>query len=103
MGQFGNQPDFGTQAITLVPQGDPDTGYDTGFFINPPCALYVGTGGDILVQVVGGDLNDNTFDGQSTLFKNVPSGTFMPVMVSYVWADFSGNPVTTAADIVGLY
>ena len=102
MGQFGNQPDFGTIAISLVPQGDPDTGYNTGFFIDPPCALYVGTGGDILVNVVGGDLNDNNFGGAQTFFKNIPDGTFMPVMVSYVWADFAGIQRTTASDIVGL-
>lgn len=102
MGQFGNQPDFGTRAITLAPTGDPDTGNSTGYFINPPCALYIGTGGDLLVTVVGGDQN-SSYTSAETLFKNVPSGTFMPVMVSYVWADFAGTPVTTAADIVGLY
>jgi len=104
MGQYGNQPDFGTQAISLVPQGDADPSENNpGFFINPPCALYIGTGGDLLVNVVGGDLNDNNFNGQQTLFKNVPSGTFMPVMVSYVWETFAGTQKTTAEDIVGLY
>lgn len=101
MGQFGNQPDFGTQALTLTPTGDhlqPENGY----YINPPCALYIGTGGDLLVNVVGGDAT-SSFGTNATLFKNVASGTFMPVMVSYVWATSDGTPTTTASDIVGLY
>lgn len=101
MGQFGNQPDFGTQANTLVPTGFTDDP-TTGSFINPPCALYIGTGGNILVTVVGGDLNSTAGAG-ATWFKNIPSGTFMPVMVSYVWAGDSSGGYTTAADIVGLY
>jgi hypothetical protein len=36
------------------------------------------------------------------LFKNVPAGTFMPVMVSNVWLRYEGDNVTTAGDIVGL-
>jgi len=102
MGQFGNQPDFGTKALSLSPAGDPDEGYSSGQFINPPCALYVGTGGDLLVTVVGGDANSG-YASQETLFRNVPSGTFMPIMVSYIWAYWSGSPITTATDIVGLY
>lgn len=101
MGQFGNQPDFGTQAITLDPTGDV-TDITTGQLINPPCALYIGTGGDLLVTVVGGDVSA-PYSAEATLFKNVPTGTFMPVMVSYVWADDGATEVTTASDIVGLY
>jgi len=100
MGQFGNQPDFGTQALTIVPQGDAITEFG-GVLINPPCALYVGTGGDILATVVGGD-DSSPYGSQATLFKGVPSGTFMPVMISYLWDTAGGDPVTTAADIVGL-
>jgi hypothetical protein len=101
MGQFGNQPDFGTASNTLTPTGNADD-LTTGAFINPPCALYVGTGGDVLVGIVGGDLN-TAIGVNATLFKNVPSGTFMPVMVSYVWDGDSSGTLTTAADIVGLY
>lgn len=100
MGQFGNQPDFGTRAYTLEPTGDVDD-ITTGEFINPPCALYIGTGGDVLVTVVGGDTNG--YNSGASLFKNVPSGTFMPVMVSYVWATISESPGTTAGDIIGLF
>jgi hypothetical protein len=101
MGQFGNQPDFGTQVARATISGDALTGVDA-YNINPPCALYVGTGGDLLVTVVGGDLG-TSFPPNATLFKNVPNGTFMPVMVSNIWADYDGTTLTTAADIVGLY
>lgn len=100
MGQFGNQPDFGTQAVTIIPDGDA-IDLATGVVLNPPCALYVGTGGDILVDIVGGNSN-GAYGDNATLFKNVPSGTFMPVMVSYVWAAYNGTTVTTADNVVGL-
>jgi len=101
MGQFGDQPDFGTSAITLGAQGDAD--YNTGgFLISPPCALYIGIGGNLLVTVVGGDSNSNYTAG-ATLFENIPSGTFMPVMVSYIWEEANGSTVTTCSNIIGLY
>jgi hypothetical protein len=101
MGQFGNQPDFGTRALTLSPTGDSNN-LSTGYFINPPCALYVGTGGDLYVTVVGGDENSG-YTSNQTLFKNVPNGTFMPIIVSYIWSTFETVPLTTASDIVGIY
>lgn len=100
MGQFGNQPDFGTQAIGIEPSGDA-LDLTTGTVLNPPCALYVAQGGDLLVNVVGGNLNGNYGDN-ATLFKSIPSGTFMPVMVSYVWDAYDGSIVTTASNIIGL-
>ena len=101
MGQFGNQPDFGTQARFLEPEGDA-TNMASGYHINPPCALYIGTGGDLLVTVVGGNLN-SPYGSNATLFKNMPTGTFMPVMVSYVWKDYDETTLTTAANIIALY
>jgi hypothetical protein len=52
------------------------------------CVLYVGTGGDLDVQTVGGD--DVTFTG-------VPSGTFFPVQVRKVYA------TSVASDIIALW
>ena len=52
-------------------------------------ALYVGT---------GGNLNLVTTDGQTALFKNLPSGSILPVRTSYVLA--TG---TTATDVVALW
>lgn len=52
------------------------------------CTLYVGTGGDLVVTTIAGD---------DVTFKNVPSGTFIPVMVKRVKA------ATSAADIIALW
>ena len=54
-------------------------------------ALYIGVGGDVAVQFAGGAKNIVTF-------KNVPTGTFMPLTVVQV-----RNTNTTATDIVVLY
>jgi len=102
MGQYGNQPDFGTRALTIVPTGDyPVDGIESGQPLNS-AALYIGTGGDLVVSVVGGDAN-NANNG-ITIFKNIPDGTFFPVIVNNVWATFDTDVlVTTCSDIVALY
>ncbi|MDA7618940.1 hypothetical protein N8618_00570 [bacterium] len=53
-------------------------------------ALYVGTGGDITVEMSS---------GQSVTFKNVPDGTFLPIAVSKVTAVANGAIV---GDIIAL-
>ena len=89
MGQYGNQPDFGTFAKAI-------TKTDTITFatnINASC-LYVGTGGDvnvILTGVTGASL------AKAVLFQNVAAGSFLPVIVDYVVATS-----TTASDIIAI-
>ena len=99
MGQYGNQPDFGTKGKNINPIGD---AIEVGTGENlKSAALYIGTGGDLLVTIVGGN-----FDGGNagtTLFKNIPDGTFFPVIVNNVWATNDGDLVTTCSDIVALY
>jgi hypothetical protein len=97
MGQYGNQPDFGTRALMTTPTGDPTIG-DSGEYLNS-AALYIGTGGDLWCSVVGGDGENNL----CTIFKNIPDGTFFPVIVNNVWANFDGDPATTCSDIIALY
>ncbi len=98
MGQYGNQPDFGTEAdddvqIVTKAQSDARTG-----FLGGAC-LYVGTGGDINVLIAGtkggGQPHDPVF------FKAVPSGSILPVIVDYV-VDTGAKGATTAADLVAL-
>lgn len=56
---------------------------------NNGACLYIGTGGNLTVTMLGGQL---------VTFVNVPDGTFMPIQVRRVWATN-----TDAADILALY
>lgn len=56
---------------------------------NSGACLYIGTGGNLTVTMIG---------GQVVTFINVVDGTFMPIQVRKVWA--TG---TDAADILSLY
>jgi hypothetical protein len=94
MGQFGNQPDFGTEAATVTPS---DTiGQATN--IKRSC-LYVGTGGDVKVILSGVTGAGGTLPtaSEAVLFKNVPDGSFLPVIVDYVLLTD-----TTATDIIAI-
>lgn len=51
--------------------------------------IYVGTGGNIKVTMVG---------NQVVTFNNVPNGSFLPIQVKKVWATGTG-----ASDLLGLY
>jgi hypothetical protein len=62
---------------------------DTTQLAPPANALFVGTGGNLKVTLA---------DGATVTFKNVPSGTVLPVSALVVWA--AG---TTAADVIALF
>ncbi|WEK43658.1 MAG: hypothetical protein P0Y64_02150 [Candidatus Sphingomonas colombiensis] len=64
--------------------------HDTNALTDIPKALYVGTGGTIVMRGVAG-LADQTW-------KNVPNGALLPFRAQYVRA--TG---TTATDILALY
>ena len=103
MGQYGNQPDFGTRAATVIPTTSPDdssNAIDLG-----SAALYIGTGGTLICRVIGGNANLYNAKEQSgyTIFNNIPDGTFFPVIVSAVWGGDGGELSTTCSDIVALY
>jgi hypothetical protein len=100
MGQYGNQPDFGTRAKNIVPVGD-GTNPDTGENLKS-AALYIGTGGTLVCNVVGG--NDPNTGSTYTVFNNIPDGTFFPVIVNNVWVAYDVDSyITTCSDIVALY
>ncbi len=52
------------------------------------CTLYVGTGGHVSVEMLGGD---------EVAYLNVPSGTFMPINVVRV-----NSTGTTASNIIAM-
>jgi len=101
MGQFGNQPDFGTRAANGTPEGN---GYSSLEYTVPlnGAALYIGIGGDLACNVVGGNWH-GPGTPNTTVFRNIPNGTFFPVIVNNVWVD-DGDGVTTTCDkIIALY
>lgn len=63
---------------------------DTTFPV-PVRALYVGTGGDVVIV---------TGRGEQVTFRGVPSGSLLPVMAATVKSTANG---TTASNIVGIY
>lgn len=76
-------PFFAYDAVAVSPDNSND-------LARTKAAIYVGTGGDIKV-----DMHDV---GTAIIFKNVPSGTFLPILVDRVYvAD------TSADDILALY
>ena len=95
MGQFFNQPDFGTEATDEILPVSKAEATDRKGYLGAAC-LYIGTAGDLQVIIAG------TFGspGQSfapVLFKNVPAGSILPVIV-----DFIISSKTTATDFVAL-
>jgi hypothetical protein len=85
MGQYGNQPDYAVKAVSL--------NIAAGASNLNSAALYIGTSGDLEVQPVGNDA------GNTIVFRNIPSGSFLPVIVSAVIS--GGN--STAQDVVAYY
>ena len=80
MGQFFNQPDFATSAETVV----------IGTTNVKNSALYIGTGGNVEVTAVG--------SSSSVVFKNIPDGSFLPVIVSSITVGAN----TTVSDVVAI-
>ena len=81
MGQFNNQPDFGTNAFPVV----------AGTTNVRNCALYLGSGGDIEVTLMGSpDI--------PVVFRNIPNGSFLPCIVNTIVTGVN----TTVANIVAI-
>jgi hypothetical protein len=102
MGQYGNQPDFGTRAMGIIPVGNQNFLPENLQKLNS-AALYIGTGGTLVCKVVGGNYYQNQGTAEYTVFKNIPNGTFFPVVVDYVYIDDDDAVITTCSDIVALY
>ena len=81
---------YNAEAVT--PNDNADLTLSGGAIVegsNNGACLYIGTGGNIKVTMLG---------GQVVTFVNVLDGTFMPIQVRRVWATD-----TDAADILALY
>lgn len=82
----------GFNAEYVTPDDNADLTLSGGAIVegsNNGACLYIGTGGNLTVTMLGGQL---------VTFVNVPDGTFMPIQVRRVWATN-----TDAADILALY
>jgi len=95
MGQFFNQPDFGTEATTFINISDTPSAITN---LKGAC-LYVGTAGDVAVILTGkfGTEGQYPIILDRVIFKNVPAGSILPVIVDFIVA--TG---TTASDFVAL-
>lgn len=80
MGQYRGQPDFATEAVSV----------EIGVTKIQDSALYIGTGGDIEVVVVSGS--------DPVVFKNIPNGSFLPVIVNSILTGAN----TTVSDIIAI-
>jgi len=85
MGQYGTQPEYAVKAVSL--------NIAAGASNLNSAALYIGTSGDLEVQPVGNNAGD------TIVFRNIPSGSFLPVIVSAIIS--GGN--STAQDVVAYY
>ena len=88
MGSFINQPEFGTTVTVVTPSDTISDATKLG-----GVALYVGTGGDVKVIIqnktappVNGLPGGPPTAADAVIFKNVPAGGFLPVIVDYVLA-----------------
>jgi hypothetical protein len=94
MGQFFNQPDFGTIANATLP-----TDIISEVTNKNSACLYIGTGGDVKVIMNSkfGPNGEFPTASDAITFKNVPDGSFLPVIV-----DFILLTDTTATDIIAI-
>ena len=94
MGQFFNQPDFGTEANAILLSNDITSTTNLG-----GVCLYIGTGGDVKVIMNGkfGPNGELPTAADAITFKNVPDGSFLPVIVDFVLLTD-----TTATDIISI-
>lgn len=105
MGQYGNQPDFGTRAARAPIDGYPSDPTDATNLGS--AALYIGTGGTLVCRVVGGNANywhENDPQSGYTVFEKIPSGSFFPVIVDAIWTGSAPEgDATTCDSIIALY
>ena len=99
---IGNDPDVGVGVLDFTDPVNPQPG-DTTDVLQRGACLYVGTGGDVKVRMESQYLKNPKVD---VTFKNVQSGSFLPIQVLKVFGHDPNNPQlggTTASDIIALF
>jgi hypothetical protein len=107
MGQYGNQPDFGTKVGGPGIGGNPMDDLQPGSSFQP-AALYIGIGGTLVCRVVGGNEKygiDGNPDSGYSVFINIPNGTFLPIIVDKIWGSVNpdNDSPTTCDNILAIY
>jgi hypothetical protein len=85
-----NASDPAYQDVAVTPNDTEDSAHSLLIGKTPPRALWIGVGGDVKVHLVG--------SSAAVVYKNVPSGSILPVRAQYVW-----STGTTATNIVAMY
>lgn len=86
---FNSDPAYAHQLLATI-------GFNVPFGPRPT-GIFVGTGGDVEMVLPGPDINGVGIN-LNLVYKNVPSGTVLPVSPLQINAGF-----TTAADIILVY
>lgn len=81
----------GENAIAITPSDS--TNIDFSGLGGPTRALYVGSGGDISVEMAGPNLGENT-----VIFVAVLTGTILPIAITRV-----NSTLTTASSLVAIW
>ena len=95
---LGDDPDQGVGVLNFEENTDPQPG-DTTTVLQRGACLYVGTGGNVKVRMESQYLKNPKVD---VTFKNVASGSFLPIQVIKVFGG-DGTNGTTASDIIALF
>ena len=90
---LGNDPDVGVGVLDFTAPPDPLPAGDTVSALRRGACLYVGTGGNVKVRM------ESKVD---VTFKNVASGSFLPIQVIKVFGG-DGSLGTTASQIIALF
>ena len=96
---LGNDPDVGVGVLDFTAPPDPLQAGDTVSTLRRGACLYVGTGGNVKVRMESQFGKDPKID---VTFKNVQSGSFLPIQVIKVFGG-DGSLGTTAANIIALF
>ena len=100
---LGTNPSVGVGVLDFTTPPDPLPAGDTVNTLRRGACLYVGIGGDVKVRMESQFGKNPKVD---VTFKNVQSGSFLPIQVIKVFGGDPANPQnggTTAQEIIALF
>ena len=97
---LGDDPDDGVGVLDFTDPPSPLPAGDTVSTLRRGACLYVGVGGDVKVRMESQFGKSPKVD---VTFKNVASGSFLPIQVIKVFGGSAENGGTTAEGIIALF